>query len=543
MRNLWNKDIMLSYRFFATLRFAQNDKRTILNQQYKKNKLNMNNLMKFLIIIAFAMWFSACVTENPIDQLGADGFYQNTDDINMAVMACYNGLQNAVKQEWTLTEMRSDNARHYNNTSTNVTSRDQYAFDIFRVATTNPVNENYWEAVYHNIANCNTVLKYLNAVSDETLKKQYEGEALFLRAYHYFNLVRLYGPLFIVTERIDMEQANNAERNSIEKVYELLIDDLNKIVENNLLPEKYDAANIGRADIWAAKTLLAKIYLTQKRYSEAQTLLKDVEEHSGYELLNNYADVFSINNEMNAEIIFTIRFKAGGYGLGSPFANYFAPINSFDAVITASGSGYNCPTNDLQNAYAATDRRKDVTLASDWTNPTGGIVYVAYVKKYLSPITVAYDAENDFPVFRFADVLLMLAETENELSGIDAGLPYLNRTRTRAGLPPLTTAEIANRNDFRVALAKERRLEFAYENQRYFDLLRTDELVTTMKNHFNSEQIANPNTNALTMYYTDSRTETFVPEEYRTLQSWQLLLPIPYSVISVAPNATQNPGY
>jgi hypothetical protein len=503
----------------------------------------MKNITKYIILICLVFSVSSCVEENPIDQLGAEGFYRNTEEVNMAVIACYNGLQSTIRNEWALTELRSDNERHSMSASTSTASRNLYALDNFRVATTHPLNEEYWNATYHNIANCNTVLQYLDVVSVDSLRSQYEAEALFLRSYHYFNLVRLYGPLFIVTERVNMEQANKMARSSVDDVYTLIVGDLKNIIDNEMLPKEHNPSQIGRVDLWGAKTLLAKIYLTLGQYSEARALLKDVELNSHYGLMANYADVFSISNKMNQEIIFTIRFKAGGFGLGSPFANWFAPSSSFDAVITGSGSGFNCPTTDLFDAYEAADRRKDVTIAWTWTTPSGEPVYVGYVKKYLSPVQVIFDAENDWPILRYADVLLMLAEIENELTGPAAALPYLNKTRVRAGLAELTTAEIADRNDFRLAVENERRLELAYENHRLFDLMRTNRLNTIMKKHYDTEQIANLNTGVLTLYYGESRYESYLYEEYRSLQTWQYLLPIPYSVMTVAINATQNPGY
>jgi len=503
----------------------------------------MKKIIKY-IALSCLVFSSGCLNESPEDQIGADDFYKTTEDINQAVMACYNGLQSTIKNEWYLTELRSDNSRHYGAGSTAVNSRNIYAMDNFRVETTHPINQSYWEAVYHNIANCNTVFQHIGVVNNETKRKQFEGEAAFVRAYHYFNLVRLYGPLFIVTERINMHQANQAERSPVEKVYELIENDLKTIIDEQKLPVSYESSQKGRADIWAVKTLLAKVYMTLGRLSEAKTLLLDVEKNSVYGLVNKgYADVFSIGNEMNEEIIFTIRFKAGGFGLGSPFANSFSPSNSSDMIVSAGGDGNNCPSNDLIVSYENGDKRKDVTLATTWLNPNGETVYTPYSKKYLSPVQTRYDAENDWPLIRFADVLLMLGEIENELSGPTQGLPYLNMTRTRAGLTSLISEDVPNKHAFRMAMEKERRLEFAFENHRLFDLMRTNRLISVMKNHFDTEQIANANTGIMGAYYGDAKNESYLPEEYRTLQSWQMLLPIPYSVISVAPNATQNPGY
>ncbi|PXV68754.1 putative outer membrane starch-binding protein [Dysgonomonas alginatilytica] len=502
----------------------------------------MKNILKYIFIFCLVFATGSCndiLDTNPIDEIGAGDFYKNTEDINQSVTACYNGMQITLKNEWYLTELRSDNTRSYANNSTAVTSKNVYAMDMFRVETTHPLNKEYWESVYHNIANCNTVLKYLDVVSDATTKDQFEGEALFIRAYHYFNLVRLYGPLFKVTERITIDEANKSERSSVEDIYALIENDLKTAVSK--LPAGYPDLQKGRVDIWGAKALLAKVYLTLSRFDEAKVLLAEVKDNNkGYGLLPSYKDIFSISNEMNKEILFTVRYKAGGLGLGSPFASSFAPANSFDFVITAGGDGNNCPTESLLNSYEANDSRKDVTLAATWDN-VGSTVYIAYPKKYLSQVATKYDAENDWPILRFADVLLMLGEVENELTGPSAGLPYLNQIRNRAGLPSLTTTEIPNKLSFRNAMEKERRVEFALENQRFFDLQRTNKLVSVMENHFETEEFRNANSGAIIAYYTNPSNESYLPD--RKLHSWQLLLPIPFSVISVATNASQNPGY
>lgn len=502
----------------------------------------MKNILKYISIFCLVLTTGSCndiLDTNPIDEIGAGDFYKNTEDINQAVTACYNGMQSTLRNEWYLTELRSDNTRSYANNSTAVTSKNVYAMDMFRIQTTHPINQEYWESVYHNIANCNTVLKHLDVVSDAVTKGQFEGEALFIRAYHYFNLVRLYGPLFKVTARISIDEANKSERSSVEEIYALIESDLKTAISQ--LPSTYPDAQKGRVDIWGAKTLLAKVYLTLNRLDEAKVLLTEVKDNnSGYGLLPSYSDVFSITNEMNKEILFTVRHKAGGLSLGSSFANSFAPANSFDFVITAGGDGNNCPTEDLLKAYETGDLRKKVTLADTWTN-VGSTVYIAYPKKYLSQVATKYDAENDWPILRFADVLLMLGEIENELTGPSAGLPYLNQIRNRAGLTSLTTVDIPSKLSFRTAMEKERRLEFALENQRFFDLQRTNKLISVMENHFEKEEFRNANSGAISAYYTNPTYESYLAD--RKVYAWQLLLPIPFSVISVAPNASQNPGY
>jgi hypothetical protein len=502
-----------------------------------KNKMK-HSILSFLIIFSF----SGCLDMNPISEIGESSFYKNQDDVYQAVIACYNGLQKPMNSEWYLTELRTDNSRLYGSGSTSITSRNVNAMDMFRIETSHPVNTSYWDDTYHNIANCNTVLKHLNAVEDENLRLIFEAEARFIRAYHYFNLVRLYGPVFLVTERISGDEAKLKERSAIKDVYTLIVDDLTFSATN--LPVQINDANKGRVDQWAAITLLAKVHLTLGNLIEARELLLEVENTSvsGYELLTDYSSVFSINNEMNKEIIFAVRYKAGNIGLGSSFANDFAPANSFAIIVNGGGLGHNCPTQDLVSAFdSQKDKRKEVCLTEDWLDDSNKKVFVPYVGKYLSEVAVKNDGENDWPVLRYADVLLMLAEVENELSGPSAGLPRLNQVRTRAGLNPLELSNVSDKNKFRIALFNERRLEFAFENHRFFDLLRSEQLISTMKKHFDTEVEPSRSNGSTTSFYKDPSKGSYLPDT--TLEEWQLLLPVPLNIMTVSSHATQNFGY
>lgn len=446
------------------------------------------------------------------------------------MVACYNGLQAPMEYEWRFTETRSDNARFYTYTTNSTENATILHYDLSTIETTDDNIYKYWLATYNNIARCNTVLQHLDVVTDPDLHNQYEGEASFIRAYHYFNLVRLFGPVVIVTNRISAEDAKTMSRSSVEKIYELITQDLTLASEK--LPDNYDPSMAGRATKWAAIALLAKVRITQGLYDE-QTLelLKQVES-SGAGLMSKYEEVFDISNEMNKEILFAIRYTGGGLGLGSPFGNYFAPNNSGAAVVNGNGKGFNYPTNDLVSAYSSADLRRDVCLKTSYTKEDGSIVSgkgAAYVCKYTSPVVLKNDGDKDWPVLRYADVVLLRAEVENELNGVDAALPYINMTRARAGLNALTSSDIVNRQAMRMAIEKERRLELAFENHRWFDLIRTNRAVDVMNAHWR------PGSADYDEYY--SYTNVI------TLTQNQLLLPIPQKERDINPQLTQNVGY
>ncbi|HEX7847610.1 MAG TPA: RagB/SusD family nutrient uptake outer membrane protein, partial [Chitinophagaceae bacterium] len=283
--------------------------------------------------------------------------------------------------------------------------------------------------------------------------------------------------------------------------------------------------------IWAAKGLLAKVYLTLNKKAEAITVLQDIITNSGHALQPTYAAVFNINNEMNSEIIFAVRYKAGGLGLGSTFGNTFGPLGSASNVINGDGDGLNYPTADL-----------DTLTNGDNRKPTLIGVYqgALYVKKYLFPVTISDDGESDWPILRYADVLLMLAEAQGYTQ---SSLDLINQTRQRAGLGILTMANTTSLAQFEQALSTERRIEFAFENQRWFDLVRYNTTMTTvtaeqsMKDHYADE------------YYAHYRLYLPPTPTLSDLQGYvkkdRLLLPIPQREIDTNTQLTiaQNPDY
>jgi hypothetical protein len=433
----------------------------------------------------------------------------------------------------------------------------------------------YWSANYSNIRNINIVLDALSLTYDPaagTLSKgstavtitdneykELAAQATFLRAYHYFNLVRLYGGVFLIhkpfkgSEALD---AVNINRSSVDEVYKLIIADLQFAAANGValnyaaFSTANSGNNLGKVNAWTAKTLLAKVYLTLNRKADAITQLNDVVANSGYGLITTgaspYADVFSVSNEMNKEIMFAVRYKAGGIGLGSPWPNFFAPELSGTAVVNGDGSGFNNGAYEMENQYAITDTRKAVTLGI-WPTATTAVTSTSrrlYPKKHIVPVTLKNDGEIDWPVLRYADVLLMLAEAQGNTP---ASLGLVNQVRTRAGIGanPLTAANVTSDKSFADSLSKERKLEFAFENHRWFDMIRykttmpsiTEDAVARLKSH-----ISFMYTNHYGKYPTPRPT---LLELQGYVNDNKLLLPIPQREIDNNTHIVipQNPGY
>jgi hypothetical protein len=490
----------------------------------------------------------------PQSNLNTATYYSNLEEVKAALTGCYNGMQKSLSNEWQFTELRSDNSKQGSPGSTASGNRDLSDLDMFTPSTSHQAIYTYWAATYNNIRNVNILLQKLGVAYDpatgaitfstieipitETDRKQLAGEAMVIRAYHYFNLVRLFGGVFLIHQPITPEQAKQINRSTAADIYKLIIADLTTAATsmNNLKFNQIAVADLGRMNRWAAKGLLAKVNLTLGKKPEAITLLQDVIANSGYALQSTYANIFSITNEMNSEILFAVRYKSGGFGLGSHFGNTFAPLGSGSAIINGDGDGLNYPTADLDTATNG-DLRKPTLIGVYGT----GSAAKWYVKKYLFPVTLVDDGESDWPVLRYADILLMLAEAQGYNQ---SSLDLINSVRVRAGLPNYTMATITSVAQFEQALSNERRIEFAFENQRWFDLVRFNTTMTTvtavqtMKDHFADE------------YYTHYRTYVApaptLAELYANVSTpGRLLLPIPQREIDTNTQLAiaQNQGY
>lgn len=509
------------------------------------------------IILIFCTGLFSCkkvIDLYPQSNLNTGTYYSNLEEVKAALTGVYNGMQKSLSNEWQFTELRSDNSKQGQPGSTASTNRDLSDLDMFTPATTHQAVYTYWLATYNNIRNTNIILQKLGVVYDpasgshtfnainipisETDRKQLAGEAMFIRAYHYFNLVRLFGGVFLVYEPISPSTAKEMNRAAAADIYKLIEADLvtAAVSMNSLKFNEVAAADKGRANRWAAKGLLAKVYLTEGKKTEAAVQLQDVMTNSGYSLQASYANVFAITNEMNSEILFAVRYKGGGLGLGSHYGNTFSPLGIGSALINGDGDGLNYPTNDLDTATNG-DGRKATLIGLYGTGTNAKL----YVKKYLFPVTLADDGESDWPVLRYADILLMMAEAQGYSQ---ASLDLINNVRPRAGLPNYTLATVANAAQFEQALSHERRIEFAFENQRWFDLIRFNTTMTTvnaiqtMKDHFADEFY-----NHYRLYVAPA--PTLAELYFNVSVNNRLLLPIPQREIDTNTQLViaQNVGY
>jgi hypothetical protein len=310
---------------------------------------------------------------------------------------------------------------------------------------------------------------------NEELKARYVAEAQFLRALMYFNLVRVFGDVPLVVKEIEKaEEGYQYGRNPAAEVYAQIIADLTEA--EAVLPVTYAAADAGRATRGAAKALLGKVYLTLGRHADAAGKLKEVIDLGVYDLLPSYAEVFAPGNKNHKESVFAVQYKKGQPRGGQPDAQRLCPRKfgqRRDPVRRRRPEpAPQRPAGRLraQRPAEGLSRRPPRTKT-----PGAKPCCTTYVKKYSDVPAVKYDNDNNFPVIRYADVLLMYAEALNEDGYAPDGEAFtaLNRVRGRVGLPAKTAADLPTQAAFRDAVLRERRVELAFEGHRWFDLVRT----------------------------------------------------------------------
>ncbi len=470
-------------------------------------------------------------------KLVADNFYETETQVAQALNGVYSQLQGIVSSQWQYNEFTTDNTTLHFNIGDRGQGPSLEALEFWQINPSTSNINNLYNSIYEAMVNINTTLAKLeNATFDEAAIQQFEGQLKFLRAYYYFHLVQYFGEVIIITEPLETpSEAWSYARQPVDEVYALIESDLNTAVSS--LPASYEASETGRVTKGAALSLLGKVYLTKKEYDNAINTLTQVLP-LGYALLPSYADVFDPQNKNHQESIFDVQFQGGNeLGEHSDFIYTFAPRESEGAVIDfpgQNGGGWNVPTLDIIAAYEEGDLRKAVSIQEGYTNLAGEWVPVPFINKYHHPHTIRGRTDDNWPVIRYADVLLMLSEAINEQSGpTPDAYDYLNQVRQRAGLAPLSGLD---QEAFRSAVLKERRLELAFENHRWFDLKRTmtPEALAAFMNAYGAKERSNPTTTRGGI--------PFSPADY-VFEPYEVLFPIPADQIVINEELTQNPGY
>jgi starch-binding outer membrane protein, SusD/RagB family len=468
---------------------------------------NLKIYTSALLLVFSITILSSCkkfLTEDLKGDFSSDTFYQNEKQAKQALNGTYNALtfskfNNAI---WVFGDIASDDAVIGGKAGDQpeITYIDEFTADA-----TNGIINNYWSFVYEGIARANNVIANVPAVPmDEALKNRIIGEAKFIRAYSYFNLVNVFGkvPLKLLPQLTSA--TIHVPLSDVSSIYQQIETDLTDAAA--VLPVSYEPADIGRVTRGAALSMLGKAALYQGKWAVATGYFQQVEALGIYHLLPQYSDNFKLAFGNSAESIFSIQHLPGQNPfMGNALNQWFAPY-------AENGYFFNAPTQSLVNAFERSstgevDPRLDASIGRDgqpWLNgdlfsaswsPTGFLT-----KKHQQPLSEASPKEDGglcYIYMRYADVLLMKAEAFNEAGNADSARANLNKVRQRArasynGTAPddlLADITTTDNNLLRTAIQKERRCELAQEFHRYFDLMRWGKTVaeTALGTDFNYE--------------------------------------------------------
>lgn len=461
--------------------------------------------MKKYISIILVLFFLGCtkkLDEKVFSALTPEIYYKNAGDAVTALYGVYNNLNRSPFGDWD-TDLYSLVFMPNRYIYTRVPFRKVYANFTYGVSDDALIR--VWQRGYQTINRANAVINRVPAIiMDESLKKQIIAEAKFLRALTYFNLVRLYGGVPLKTTETTSLNDVNVPRSTAVEIYDLIIADLKEAEAG--LPDKRITSETGRATNGAASGLLGRVYLTMAGNPLKQTdkwvLARDkfkfiIENKArwGYDLLPNYTDVFSLAKENNQEILFAIQ-NSHATGQGSVLAFFNAPPQSTFA--TSNGQYHYGFTTEFRNLFAADDAiRRNVTMVSSYIDIKGRtITYNApnpygykdpngiALGKFQDGIGSATNVNhaNDVLVLRYADILLMFAEAENELNGpTTETLDAINKVRVRAKTSLLSGIGMT-KETFRDIVYRERLLELSGELTEFFDIQRLGRLEATINN-------------------------------------------------------------
>ena len=456
-------------------------------------------MKKIAFIILSSVMMNSCTDMNliPESNLSPENFFKSEEDATAAVYGTYSVFtdNDIYNQFWEVLQSQGTDDCEWSGGRT-TTNLDKNALDKFEYDGNTNLVYSVWIKHYVAVNHSNFAIENISNMGSEQIRddvrKRLIGEAKFLRALAYFNLVRIYGGVPLVLKQTTSLDGLEVPRNTVDECYEQIISDLQEaksvLPAIGQLPEGY----LGRATKGSASAMLAKVYLTREDY---QNVVKETSEvmQMGYKLWKNYADNFDVEKENGQESIFEIQYKRNTPGVsGSNYNGYYRP--PFVNINGWVGYGDDPVTRNHYECYEEGDLRRDVNVRlytkEEYPNMSSNYEFPCYVNKFQDPSPLAVRSqggENNYPILRYSDVYLMRAEALNAINTSDAeAYECLNVIRRRAfGLNMNEASAIdiklgLSKEDFLDIILLERRKEFAFEGQRRFDLVRTHKLKEAM---------------------------------------------------------------
>lgn len=448
----------------------------------------------------------------PISDVTEGNFFQTGADAEAALVAAYDAFQSEyyIFDRFINGDVIADNCYAGGDNPNN------FQLDEFQVATNNGNVERDWRYLYEAISRANAVIDNVGAINapdlTEARKSEILGEARFMRATHYFQLVNLWGPVPLILQKVNSTAPEVVfqPRATVDEVYDAMIRDLEVAID--LLPARWPNLQ-ERATKGAAQATLAKVYAHRPSpdWNAVKTNAEAVINSDVYSLLSNFNSLWDGTNENSSESIFEVQYIGG-----TNEANWGPQLWLPPSLTGDNWRKFNTPANDLLAAFDQMndDVRKDASILIEgglpWIDPDypTGVLPFPFKQRRAG----GFSSPNNFILLRLADIILLAAEANAELNDLVKSREQLNLVRDRVDLPEITTND---QNELLEAIHNERRLELAFEGHRWFDLKRTGRAIEVM-NALNRGYDVTPN---------------------------KLLLPIPQSELDRNPRLDQNPGY
>ena len=434
-------------------------------------------------LLVFVILLTSCqdtLEEIPRDFVSPNNFFNNPTEAKAAVYSLYNTLANGDAYNislWWLNTFATPN-------TVPMTNVDAQVMGNFNYDALHP-NLDYYRGAFKAILRSNLILeKVPNILMDPTERNALLGEAKFMRGLHYFNMVRLFGDVPLMTSStILLNEARNNPRVNKEDIYNLIIEDLQFASE--WLPITYPSSEVGRATMDAAKTVLSLVHLTRKEFKEARDISKEIIDAGNYSLVADYRHLYDPAFKNNEEHILSAQYLL--FRVGSWFDSWMSPPGSNGCGFADGQLSVN---PEWYEQYPET-YRKEISMMTTYVTTQGNLINYdrPYIKKFHAwgPEIYCYGNDLNFPIFRFAEVLLIFAEAENEVNGPSlAAYETINRVRKRARTYPDGSEAVdelpdlagLSQAEFREAVYEEREMELCFEGKSWFDLVRTDRLVS-----------------------------------------------------------------
>jgi len=509
------------------------------------------------LAVALACNDKQFLTEQPFDFIGPSNFYRNAGDAVAAVNGVYADFVNSTGDNYygrnfvMLVEFPTEMW-----TTRLGATNERAQPDVYAIPVSHAYTQAIWQSAYDAVNRANAVLDHVPQIQmDSTLKARVIGEAKFLRATHYFNLVRLWGGVPLKLHETQGLDSLQLPRNTAAEVYAQIELDLKDAIAVLPPAKSLTGSDYGRASRGAAKTLLAKVYLqragtgvgTAADWGSALTYAKQVQSDGDYQLVSDYKSLFDFFggtvNERNSEVIFTIQ-NIRAPGLGGRISSHMA-ANGTTPNLGAVTNGSFEAESIWYHTFLPNDKRRDGTFILSWNKAGTTVTWdetktasqpyaseTPFPRKFLDlQMTQTGAEEPDYIVLRYAEVLLMIAEAANEVSGGPTPEAYaaVNAIRSRAGIPNMTPG--LSHDLFRDSVFNERRWELALEGPNgYFDSQRNwnwakARVEESMKRFKTSSSSKFPKAN-----------NTPIPDKYK-------LMPIPQRAIDLNKLLQQNPGW